>query len=188
MDGVVRKPGGIGTLTPSQVSSDWEVVGTPDLDGDGKPDILWHNTQTGQLVYWLLDGTVRKPNGLGAPTPAQVSPDWEVAGTPDLDGDGKPDILWHNQKTGQLVYWLMDGVVRKPGGLGITTPAQVSPDWKVVGTPDLDGDGKPDILWRNQQTGQLVYWFMDGVVRKPAGLGVLTPSVVDPVWEIVPGS
>jgi alpha-tubulin suppressor-like RCC1 family protein len=188
MDGVVRKPGGIGILTPSVVNPVWQVVATPDLDGDGKPDILWRNQQTGQLVYWLMDGTVRKPGGLGAPTPAQVSPDWQVVGTPDLDGDGKPDILWHNQQTGQLVYWLMDGVVRKPAGLGITTPSQVSPDWEVVGTPDLDGDGKPDILWRNQQTGQLVYWFMNGVVRKPAGLGVLTPSVVDPVWEIVPGS
>jgi hypothetical protein len=117
-----------------------------------------------------------------------VSADWEVAGTPDLDGDGKPDILWHNAQTGQLVYWLMEGVKRKPNGLGVPTPSQVSADWKVVGTPDLDGEGKPDILWRNQQTGQLVYWFMNGVVRKPAGLGVLTPSVVDPVWEIVPGS
>jgi hypothetical protein len=117
-----------------------------------------------------------------------VSPVWQVVGTPDLDGDGKSDILWRNQQTGQLVYYLMDGVVRKPGGVGTLTPSVVDPVWNVVGTPDLDGDGKPDILWRNQQTGQLVYWFMNGVVRKPGGVGTLTPSVVDPVWEIVPGS
>ena len=81
----------------------------------------------------------------------------------DFDQDGKPDLLWHNQATGQLVYWLLDGVRFKPGGNGSLTPSVVNPVWKVVGTPDLDGDGNPDLLWHNQTTGQLVYWLLDGV-------------------------
>jgi alpha-tubulin suppressor-like RCC1 family protein len=155
-----------------------------DFDRDGKPDLLWHNQQNGQLVYWLMDGVKVKPNGMGNLTPSVVSPVWQVVGTPDLDGDGKPDLLWHNQQNGQLVYWLMDGVkIRSSGNL---TPSVVSPVWKVVGTPDLDGDGSPDLLWHNQQNGQLVYWLMDGV--KIRSSGNLTPSVVSPVWQIAPGS
>jgi alpha-tubulin suppressor-like RCC1 family protein len=106
----------------------------------------------------------------------------------DFDGDGKADLLWHNQQNGQLVYWLMDGTKLKTGGMGNLTPSEVSPVWKIVGTPDLDGDGKPDLLWHNQSTGQLVYWLLDGVKVKPGGMGHLTPSVMSPLWALAPGS
>jgi hypothetical protein len=159
-----------------------------DFDGDGKPDLLWHNQSTGQLVYWLLDGTKLKTGGMGNLTPSEVSPVWKIVGTPDLDGDGKADLLWHNQQTGQLVYWLMDGTKLKPGGSGNLTPSVVAPIWKVVGTPDLDRDGKSDLLWHNQQTGQLVYWLLDGVKVKVGGMGSLTPSVMSPIWSLAPGS
>jgi hypothetical protein len=186
MDGVKIKPGGMGNLSPAAMNPVWRIAGTPDLDGDGKPDILWHNQKTGQLLYWLMDGVKLKSSG--NLTPSVANPAWKIVGTPDLDGDGKPDILWHNQTDGQLVYWLMDGVKVKPGGMGHLTPSVANPAWKIVGTPDLDGDGKPDILWHNQKTGQLLYWLMDGAKLKPGGSGLLTPSVVSPIWELEPGS
>jgi hypothetical protein len=34
--------------------------------------------------------------------------------------------------------------------------------WDIVETADYDGDGKSDILWRNESTGQNTVWFMDG--------------------------
>jgi hypothetical protein len=27
-----------------------------DLDGDGKGDLVWRHTQTGDVVVWLMDG------------------------------------------------------------------------------------------------------------------------------------
>ena len=45
----------------------WQIVGTGNFDGDpeGRSDILWRNTLTGQVVIWLLDGT--QLIGQGAP-------------------------------------------------------------------------------------------------------------------------
>jgi hypothetical protein len=33
----------------------------------------------------------------------------------------------------------------------------------MSGIADFDGDGKPDILWRNTSTGANAVWYMDGV-------------------------
>jgi hypothetical protein len=39
-----------------------------------------------------------------------TGPGWSVVGTDDYDNDGKADIMWHNDQTGQNVSWLMDGL------------------------------------------------------------------------------
>ena len=35
-------------------------------------------------------------------------------------------------------------------------------DWQIVATGDFNGDAKPDILWRNDVSGENRVWFMDG--------------------------
>lgn len=42
----------------------------------------------------------------------------------------------------------------------IGTQADLS--WKVVYVGDLSGDGKPDLLWRNRDTGMIAVWYMNG--------------------------
>src|SRR5256884_9790981 len=39
----------------------WAVAGIGDFDGDGKADILWRNTSTGQNYIYPMDGTTIKP-------------------------------------------------------------------------------------------------------------------------------
>src|SRR5437667_5515522 len=38
----------------------WTVAGIGDFDGDGKADILWRNTSTGQNYIYFMDGTTIK--------------------------------------------------------------------------------------------------------------------------------
>jgi hypothetical protein len=62
-----------------------------------------------------------------------------VLATADFDGDGKTDLLWYNAASGDTAIWLMNGTALKGGGLLLRDP-----NWKVVATPDLNGDGKAD--------------------------------------------
>jgi glucose/arabinose dehydrogenase len=47
---------------------------------------------------------------------------------------------------------------------------------------DLDGDGQPDLLLRNQSTGANSLWFMDGNTRAATGS---LPALTDLNWRIV---
>jgi hypothetical protein len=102
----------------------------------------------------------------------------------DFNSDGKPDLEWQNQATGQIGVWSMDGVnLISPSYFN---PAQV-PDinWKIVGTGDFNLDSKVDLVWQNQASGHIAVWFMDGA-------NLISPSYFNPAqvpdlnWKIVP--
>jgi hypothetical protein len=69
------------------VSSDWQILGTGDFNGDGKADILWKNRTTSQVYVWLMNEiTIASTGTPGAPTSA-----WSIAGVGDFNGDGKSE-------------------------------------------------------------------------------------------------
>lgn len=96
----------------------------------------------------------------------------------DFNGDGKRDILWRHNTTGQDVIWLMDGTSLDSYAWLDTV---VDTNWKIVDVADFDKDGDPDILWRHSATGQNVIWVMDGT--SPDSYAWL-PTVPDTNWEI----
>jgi FG-GAP-like repeat len=78
-----------------------------DFNGDGKADILWQNTSTGQRIITLMNRTViQSVVNLGT-----VATSWSIAGSSDFNGDRKADILWQNTSTGQRIITLMNGTV-----------------------------------------------------------------------------
>ena len=73
-------------------------------------------------------------------------------------------------------------------GATLTGSTYLNPDrvadtsWKPVGTSDFNSDGKTGILWRQNTTGYLVVWFMDGGTL--IGSTYLNPDrVVDTGWK-----
>ena len=156
----------------------WIVAGIGDFDGDGRGDILWRNTSTGQNYIYFMNGTAIKSNE--GPIRTVADQNWQVAGIGDFDGDGKDDILWRNASTGENYVYLMSGLSLKPGEGYIRTVADLN--WKVAGIGDFDGDGKADILWRNSSTGQNYVYPMDGPTIK-ASEGYLR-TVDDTRWEV----
>jgi hypothetical protein len=142
----------------------------PDLNGDGKADLLWTNPANGQTVAWLMDGT-------GAMSSAALlsDPAWKVIKTADLNGDGNTDLIVYNASAGQTVAWMMSGTTVTGWTLLLTAP-----DWKVIETADLNGDGKTDLIWYNASTGQTAAWLMNGATATS-----WTVLLTDADWKVI---
>lgn len=178
---------------PPSMNSDWELSGAADFTGDGKNDILWHNTKTGKTSIWIMNGN-EYVGTVPLEFPAEEVPpgyetseaqNWKLKFTADFNGDGMPDILWRSdagKDAGKVVIWLMNGVKRLSKG----TPGTRSLDWELVGPADFDQDNKADLLWRNTKAGQtdagkVAIWLLDGTTMRSTnspGLAMLDNSLV----------
>jgi hypothetical protein len=100
--------------------------------------------------------------------PAEKQP--SRAAEADFNVDGKSNLVWRNQRTGEngVVYGRCNGPVEGASRLSSTW----SGAWHAA---DFNGDGKPDVLWRNFWTGKNGVWLMDGTP-------IVTTSIVCPQW------
>jgi Ca2+-binding RTX toxin-like protein len=146
------------TITVGPSETGWRVVGegnsglgvvSSDVNGDGKSDLLWQNSD-GQGATWLMDVTTLVVGS----TVGVANRSWRIKGAGDFDGDGRADILWQH----------LDGRVGAMlAGASSVTEVGSNPgaSWRVKGAGDLNGDGKADIVLQHEN-GQLAGWLMDG--------------------------
>jgi len=162
------------TVTQTQQAANpWELVGAADFNGDGKPDLIWQNTVSGQRAIWLMNGTTYVSSvSLGT-----VATDWDIAGAADFNGDGKPDLIWQNTVNGQRAIWLMNGTTY----VSSVSLGTVTSDWQIAGAADFNKNGNSDLIWQNTKNGQRAIWLMNGATYvSSVSLGTVTTD-----WQIV---
>jgi hypothetical protein len=137
----------------TNVPISWHMAGTGDFNGDGRDDILWRNDD-GRMTDWLgASNGGFFDNAANAYTNVPTS--WHVAGVGDFNGDGRDDILWRNDD-GRMTDWLgaSNGGFFDNAANAFTS---VPTSWHVAGVGDFNGDGRDDILWRNDN-GNMTDW------------------------------
>ena len=175
-------------LTQNIVGADWRVVGTSDLSGDNKADLLWQNQTDGSVSLHAYDGFT--PTGTQA-IPVGANTPWRIMATADFNGDTRADIVWQNFTSGQVYVWSMNasgGLASFAIGSYVTTadlsPVTLNPtartEWRIAGAGDFNGDGKRDLVWRNIATGAVTVWTLDGTVLT----GSLNYGIVDLAWQL----
>jgi hypothetical protein len=149
-----------GAVVAVEPNAQWKIVQTPDLDGDGRADILWWNATTGQVYAHLLQGASLKAQGVAYHEPNTA---WRIVASGDLAGSGRRNqVVWRNVTTGQVYlqsYGFAGGTFATSGQLIYTEP---NAQWQILAAEDFNNDGRDDLLWRNAATGQVYVMLMNG--------------------------
>lgn len=138
-----------------------------DFNGDGRTDLLWRNTLTGDNHVWTMSGAAY---GGTLYLRRVVDQEWKIETAADFNRDGKSDLLWRNHHTGENHVWLMNGSTYVTS---VALRTVVGNEWRVQGSGDFNGDGHIDLLWRNYTSGENHVWLLNGTTY--VGSAVLTP-------------
>ncbi|MDN4598408.1 GH25 family lysozyme [Leifsonia virtsii] len=126
------------------------VIGTGDLNGDGKPDLLARRPDG---TLWFYAGQGAAGGSVGYAAGVQVGTQWGVFDDllmpGDITGDGVPDLLARKTNGTILVYPISP---TGDGGISIGSSLVLSSGWDaftdVIAAGDVNGDRLPDVLGR----------------------------------------
>jgi hypothetical protein len=177
---------------PARQGLGWVLAGVADMNGDGQGDLVFYNRPDDRTVIWTTnksgvvtqglsvtsDGAFSVANGY-QPTGDRNA--WNIQALGDFTGDGKTDILWRRD-TQEVVLWELDGTVIKSGPTGKSAQLQnLGLNFKVRGVGDFNGDGRKDVLWRDQSGNVSRIWTF-GADGRPTDVTLL--AATDSRWQI----
>jgi FG-GAP-like repeat len=154
-----------GSFIQSPLSFNWSLAGVGDINGDGRDDLIWRNSDD-TLAAWLMGSNGLAFTSVGL---ASVGHEWKLEAVTRLNGNDQiNDLVWRNVVSGRTIGWIMDAVA------GISSVVELGTygfDLEYVGaaySPTTAGPGgnggiNPQLLWRRTDGSTL------GTVLSSAG-------------------
>jgi hypothetical protein len=146
-------------LAVASYPSAWPVTASGDHDGDGRADLVVQDPTDWKLQICGVLG----PTAGTCTTPYRL-PGAEIVATGDYDGDGVADLLWLRRSIRQL--WL--GFPSMTGAAAFRFLGALPANAEIVGSLDLDGDGRSEIVFQDPATGSVTVWIVSayGIVEQ----------------------
>ena len=90
---------------PRLPSPTWRLAASADVNQDGAPDLIWHNSATGQNAVWYLNGA----SVVGySELPTVPDSRWRLMAALDINNDGAPEMIWRHDNGGNYVWSWME--------------------------------------------------------------------------------
>jgi|GEM_PF-4704777 len=152
------------------------AIAIDDLDQDGKPEIVTADNFPGKVSVIKNNSTTGSLSFASSVEFTAVSQPYAVS-LADIDGDGKKDIAVANSYTGFCVYRnTASGGTITAGSFAAAVDFTSSIGPFSIGTTDLDGDGKTDVVISGLSVGAIE------IYRNTATSGIInTASFASPV-------
>jgi len=132
------------------------IIVAADLDGDRFVDLFVPHRDGGQnLIFWN-DGT-----GRFAAAPSTVGPEHSsirAAAAADINGDGIPDLVVGDERTGMFLYL---GAGHRAFGPPVALGAGAGAPYAIA-VADLNRDGRPDIVVGRQEARGSIFFNQGG--------------------------
>ena len=178
---------GYAVLNSGAGTAGWSVVAAADMNGDGVPDLIWQNSSTGQVNVNYYGGSGGASLiGYAVLNSGAGTTGWKVVAAADFDGNGVPDLVWQNTSTSQVNVNYYGGEAGTTLiGYAVLNSGAGAAGWTVVGANDFDGNGVPDLVWRNNSSGEVnvnYYGGPKGAVYE--GWNVLN-GTPNPGWRVI---
>ncbi len=77
-----------------------------------------------------------------------------------FNGDVVADLVWHNTVTGANEIWTLDAKGNRLQTFGL--PVNTKPGMRLQSVGDIDDSERPDLVWRDPETGANEVWRMSG--------------------------
>ena len=131
--------------------SNFDQRSVADLNGDGKADILWRDTLTGDFAVWAMDGLTHSST-----TTFTIATSFSLKGLGDFNGDGIADLVLEDDASHSIRIQSMSATGLPGAHLDFALPV----GWTVEQTGDYNGDGLTDLVLSDNGSSSMHGYFV----------------------------